>query len=89
MQRLRQKEKTEKYIPMKEKDKITARDLSEMEVNNMSNTEFKVMIIKTLTGLEKRVEDITKTLNTEIKKNQSEMKDTINEIKNKLDGLNK
>ena len=40
-----------------------------------------------MTGLEKRVEDISETLNTEIKKNQSEMNTTI-EIKNALDGIN-
>ena len=34
----------------------------------MSDREFKIMIIKILTGLEKRVEDISKTLNKEIKK---------------------
>ena len=45
----------------------------------MVGREFKVMIIKILTGLEKRVEDISETLNKEIKKkNQSEMKNTIN-----------
>lgn len=39
------------------------------------------MIINILTGLEKRVENISETLNNEIKKNQSEMKNTINELK--------
>ena len=46
------------------------------------------MIINTLTGLEKRVEDISKTLNKQIKKNLSEMKNIINEIKNIPDGKN-
>ena len=49
---------------MKEQDKITARDGSEMEISNMP--EFKVMIRKIFTGLEKRVEDLSKTLNKEI-----------------------
>ena len=34
----------------------------------MPNRELKVMIVKILTGLEKRVEDISGTLNKEIKK---------------------
>ena len=38
------------------------------------------MIIKTLTGLEKRVKDITET--------KSEMKNTINEMKNTADKIN-
>ena len=37
------------------------------------------MIIKILMGLEKRVEDFNEILNKEIKRNQSEMKNT-NEI---------
>ena len=36
----------------------------------MPDREFKVMIIKILTELEKRVENISETLNKEIKKNQ-------------------
>ena len=72
----------------KEKNKIAARDLSEMEIHNMPDREFKVMIIKIFTGLEKRVKDISETLNNEIKENQSEMKNTISEIKNTLDGIN-
>ena len=39
---------------MKEQDKTTARDLSEMEISNMPDREFKVMLIKILTGLEKK-----------------------------------
>jgi len=44
------------------------------------------MIIKILNGLEKIVEDISETLNTE--KNQSDMKNTIIEIKNTLGRIN-
>lgn len=36
----------------------------------MPDTKFKAMIIKTLTGHEKRVEDISEIFNREIKKNQ-------------------
>ena len=46
------------------------------------------MIIKILNGLEKTMEDINKTFNTEINKKQSEMKNTITEIENTLDGIN-
>ena len=54
---------------MKEQDKTTAaRDQSEMEKISMTDREFKVMIINILTGLEKRVEDISETLDTEIKR---------------------
>jgi len=42
-------------------DKITARELNEMEVNNMPDREFKVTVIKILTGHEKRVENLNET----------------------------
>ena len=73
---------------MKEQDKIIAiiaRDLSKMEIICLIGN---LMIIKILTGLEKRVEDISETLNKEIKNNISEMKNSINEIKNTLGGIN-
>ena len=48
----------------------------------MLDGEFKAKIIRILTGLKKRIEDISKTLTTEIKelKNQSEIKNAINKI---------
>ena len=46
------------------------------------------MIIKTLTALEKRMENINEALNKEIKKNKSEMKNMISEIKHTPDGIN-
>ena len=39
---------------MKEQDKAMARDLSEIYISKMPDREFKVMIIKILTGLESR-----------------------------------
>ena len=46
----------------------------------MPDREFKVMMMKIFTGLEKRVEDFSETL--------KEIKKTINEIKNTLDRIN-
>ena len=48
-----------------------------MEISNIPDRECKIIIIKILTGLEKRVKDLSETLNEEIeyvKKNQSKMK---------------
>lgn len=67
---------------------ITARDLYETEIINMPDKEFKIMIIKIHTGHKKIVEDISETLNREMKMNQSEMKNSISEIKNILDEVN-
>jgi len=52
---------------MKEQDKITAGDLTETDIRNISEGVFKAMIIRILTGLEKRVEDMTETLNRDNK----------------------
>ena len=73
---------------MKKQGKATATSLREKDVSNIPDKEFKVMIIKIPTGLEKRVEDISETLNTEIEKNKSEMKGAINYIRNVPDAMN-
>ena len=54
---------------MKEENKATAGDLSETDINNMTPGEFKLMIIRIVTGLKKRVEDISETIATEIRNN--------------------
>jgi len=46
----------------------------------MPDREFKVVIIKILTGLEKRLEDIRETLNKELENNISGMKNSIHQI---------
>ena len=51
----------------------------------MPDTIFKAMAINILTGLKKRVEDFSETLNKDIeniKENQSEKKNSITEIYN-------
>ena len=53
----------------------------------MSDGELKAIIITILTGLEKRIEDISETLTTEIriKKIQSEMNSAINKFRRTFD----
>ena len=58
---------------MKEQDKAMSRDLSKTDVSNIPNGEFKAITI-ILTGLENRVEDISETINTEIRNNIAEIK---------------
>ena len=45
------------------------------------------MITKILTGLEKRVEDISETINTEIRNNIAEIKGSTNKMRNTFDGM--
>ena len=54
----------------------------------MPEREFKVMVIKILTGLEKRVEDLSETLYRVRKcKEEPITKNSITETKNMLDGI--
>ena len=47
-------EETGNTSKMKKQDKTRANDLSEMEISNMFDREFKVMIIKIHIGLDKK-----------------------------------
>ena len=60
-----------------------------MEVSNLPDKEFKLMVLKMFTKFEKRVEELSKNFNKEIqnikkkikKNNQLELKNTIAEMK--------
>ena len=64
---------------MKEQIKTPEKGLHEMEISNLSHAEFKTLVIRTLKELSEL---------HSIKKIQSEMKDTLTEIKNNLQGNN-
>lgn len=53
-QKCRQNEETEEYVLNEKQDKITEKELNEMD--NTPNKEFKVMVTKILNRLKKRVE---------------------------------
>ena len=61
---------------MKEQIKTPEKELNEMEISNVSDADFKTLVIRMLKELS---EDLSN-----IKKIQSEMKDTLTEIKNNL-----
>ena len=65
---------------MKEWNKTLEKEITKMEVNNLSDTEFKTLVIRILNKLS---EDLRS-----MKKIQSETKDTLIEIKNNLQGNN-
>lgn len=66
-----------------------ARDLiNYTDISNMSDPEFKAIIIKILAGLEKSIGDIREMHIIEIKElktNQAKMKNAINKIQSQLD----
>ena len=65
---------------MKEQIKTPEKELNEMEINNLSNAEFKTLFIRMLKELNENLSSIKKT--------QSETKDTLIEIKNNSQGNN-
>ena len=65
---------------MKEQIKTPEKELNEMEISNLSNAEFKILVVRMLKELS---EDFSS-----IKKIQSETKYILIEIKNNLQGNN-
>ena len=61
---------------MKEKIKTPEKELNKMEINNLSDADFKTLAIRMLMELSEKFNSI--------KKIQSEMKDTLIEMKNSL-----
>ena len=87
-QRFRKNEKKEEFVPNEIIRQGHGQRYKWNRYINILGREFKVMIIKILTGLEKRVEDMSETLNTEIRNNTAETEGSINEMRNMLDGMN-
>ena len=72
---------------MKEEKKSPEKELNEMETNKLPDTDFKTMVIKMLKEHSENFNNMEKDIET-IKRNQSEMKDTLTEMKNKLQRIN-
>ena len=62
-----------------EKAREFSRRLDKMEASNLSNREFRVMIIRILNSMKKDLETI--------KREQMELKNAISEINNTLEGI--
>ena len=50
-------------LQKKEQNKTSSKELNELEINNMPEKEFKVMIKKMLTRPERRVEELSEIFN--------------------------
>ena len=76
---------------MKEQGKNPPDQTNEEEIGSLPENEFRVMTGKMIQNLGNRMEKRQETFNKdleELKSKQTEMKDTINEIKNSLEGIN-
>ena len=80
---------------MKEQDKTQEKQLNEVEISNLPEKDFRIMIVKMIQDLRKRmeakIEKMQETFNKdleELKNKQTEMNNTITEMKNTLEGIN-
>ena len=80
---------------MKKQDKTPEKQLNEMEIGNLPEKEFTIMIVKMIQDLGKRMEAKIKKMQEmfnkdleELQSKQTEMNDTITEMKNTLEGIN-
>ena len=72
---------------MNEQTKIPEKELNEVEISNLSDTEFKRMVIRMLKERSENYSNMKKEMGT-IKKNQWEVKNPISEVKNTLERIN-
>ena len=102
-QKDRQDEKAEGYVPDEGKDKTPEKQLNEVEIGNLTEKEFRIMIVKMIQDLGKRMEakiekmqeifnkDLDELKNKhleELKNKQTEMNNTTTDMKNTLEGIN-
>ena len=76
---------------MKEQGKNPSDQTNEEEIDRLPEKEFRVMIVRITQNLRNRREKIQETFNKdleELKSKQTMMNNTINEIKNTLEGIN-
>ena len=80
---------------MKEQDKTPEKQLNEVEIGNLTEKEFRKMIVKIIQYLGKRMEakiekmqEICNKDLEELKNKQTEMNNTITEMKTTLEGIN-
>ena len=80
---------------MKEQDKTPEKQLNEVEIGNLAEQEFRIMIVKMIQDLRKRMDTKIKKMQEminkdleELKNKQTEMDNKIIEMKNTLEGIN-
>ena len=67
---------------------ITANELIKNDLNNITESKFRIIVIKLIAGLENSIKDSRESIVTEIKglrDSQEELKNAINELQNKME----
>ena len=79
----------QKNSPQKNlQDITTANKLIKNDLNNITESEFRIIVIKLIVGLENSIKDSRESLATKIKglrNRQEELKNAINELQNKME----
>ena len=80
---------------IKEQDKTPEKQLNEVEIGDLPEKEFRIIIVKMIQDLGKRMEAKIERMQEmfnkdleELKNKQTEMNNTITEMKNTLEGIN-
>ena len=76
---------------MKEQGQNTSDLTNEEKIGSLPEKEFRIMIVRMIQNLGNRIDEMQETFNKdveELKRNEAMMKNTKNEIKNTLDGIN-
>ena len=75
---------------MKKQGKNPPDQTNEEEIGSLPEKEFRIMIVKMIQNLGIRMEKIEETINLEVlKSKQTMMNNTVNEIKNSLEGISR
>lgn len=72
---------------VKEKQASPEKEVNEMEASNLSEKEFREMVIRWMKRMEDKFNNMCKN-QEEMKKNQEEMKNDISAIKNSIESIN-
>ena len=75
-----------KNSPQKKlQEEITAKKLIKTDINNITEQEFSIIVIKLIAGLEKSIEDSRESIAAEIKELKNSNDELKNEVQNKIE----
>ena len=83
-----QNDETEEFPSEKRPGNNNSYKLIKNDLNNITESEFRTIVIKLITGLENSIKDSRESIATEIKglrNSQEELKNAINELQNKME----
>ena len=66
---------------------MTAKELIKTDINNITEQEFRIRVIRLIAGLEKSIEDSRESIAAEIKELKNshyELRNAVNEVQNKV-----